>query len=226
MQSWKSSIYRLFFVAILDGSEDSSMSLFVIEFSEAALTSRPDVKALGPAPERTIDRMSASRERRSKTVRNSSHILSHLWLAVDDAAEDWGHSRFMKCIQRLFPTNFDVRHVFDRESDIVVIKCVVGHNTQTIALPTQHQLVREDLGVLRSNPINSCRINKGMTVAYLLNWGTTMQSRHWSCLMFHLLFEAELTPEAVIAESQDGTWDWDARGREVDRRCRCRGWPT
>ena len=38
-------------------------------------TSRPAVKALGPAPERIMARVRGSRERKSNIVRRSSHIL-------------------------------------------------------------------------------------------------------------------------------------------------------
>ena len=41
----------------------------------AACRSRPAVKALGPAPEKTTTRAEASLDNRSKMVRNSSHIL-------------------------------------------------------------------------------------------------------------------------------------------------------
>jgi len=52
-----------------------SVEVRVMEPWDAALTSRPAVKARSPAPVRITERMSGSWERRRKTAERLSHIL-------------------------------------------------------------------------------------------------------------------------------------------------------
>lgn len=62
------------------GSDECGLEERMLSLEVAAVTSRPVVKALGPAPEKIMTRVEGSWERWSNIALSSSHILAEGYL--------------------------------------------------------------------------------------------------------------------------------------------------